>query len=72
MFLEELSPIFKQFAHHPASFIGGFFSGVLRLNLNDDPVKSWMAQQTGSTTNTHTTTDIHNGKTSGPQAIAIE
>jgi hypothetical protein len=69
MFLNELSPIFKQFTQHPASFTGGFFSGLLRLQLGDDPVKSWLNQQLGSTTST---TQAHNGRTSGPQSISIE
>ncbi|MCC5663651.1 hypothetical protein LC653_06840 [Nostoc sp. CHAB 5784] len=72
MFINELSPIFKEFIQHPASFVGGFFSGVLRLNLADDPVKSWLDQQTRSNSYTSTTTDAHNGKASGPQQISID
>ena len=51
MFLEELVPLFKEFTQHPASFMGGFVSGVHRLRLNDDNVKSWIAQQTNTNTN---------------------
>lgn len=72
MFIDELSPIFKEFTQHPASFLGGFFSGILRLNLADDPVKSWLDQQLGSTSYTSSTTQPDNGKTSGPQAISID
>lgn len=72
MFLEELTPIFKQLAQQPVSFMGGFFSGVLRLNLADDPVKSWLNQQSGSTSYTDTTCESPNGKASGPQSITIE
>jgi hypothetical protein len=72
MFLDELSPIFKQFTQHPGSFLGGFFSGLLRLNLADDPVKSWLAQQTGSNTYTSSGVGTHNGKASGPQSISID
>ena len=73
MFLDELSPIFKEFTQHPASFLGGFVSGILRLNLKDDPVKSWLDQQRGSTSYTTTTTsDTNNGKATGPQTISIE
>ncbi|MBD2435742.1 hypothetical protein [Nostoc sp. FACHB-110] len=67
MFLDELSPIFKEFTQHPASFLGGFVSGVLRLNLKDDPVKSWLDKQRGTTSYTS-----NNGKASGPQTISIE
>lgn len=72
MFLDELSPIWKQFSQHPVSFVGGFVSGALRLNLADDPVKSWLEKQTGSTTYTATAPEMHNGKAGGPQSIAIE
>ncbi|MBD2446186.1 hypothetical protein H6G76_03235 [Nostoc sp. FACHB-152] len=73
MFLDELSPIFKEFIQHPASFLGGFASGVLRLNLKDDPVKSWLDQQRGVTSlTTTTTTGGANGRATGPQSISIE
>ncbi|PLZ85599.1 hypothetical protein CEN45_18780 [Fischerella thermalis CCMEE 5198] len=72
MFVDELTPIFQQLARHPISFMGGFFSGVLRLNLADDPVKSWLNQQTGSNIHTTSTVEQNNGKPSGPQSIAIE
>jgi hypothetical protein len=72
MFIDELSPIFKQLTQHPVSFLGGFVSGVLRLNLADDPVKSWLDQQIRSTSYPINTTDAHNGRASGPQSISIE
>jgi hypothetical protein len=72
MFLQELSPIFQQVTQHPVSFFGGFFSGVLRLNLADDPVKSWLDQQIGTNTTTAPTTGGHNGKAKGPQQITID
>jgi hypothetical protein len=71
MFIDELTPIFKELAQHPLSFMGGVFSGVLRLNLNEDPVKSWLSQQTGFSS-TNTTTSPNNGKSSGPQRISID
>ena len=72
MFFEELSPILKQLTQHPVSFLGGFVSGMLHLNLTDDPVRSWLDQQISSSTYTSSTTQAHNGKTSGPQTISIE
>lgn len=71
MFLDELTPIFKELSQQPIAFLGGFFSGVFRLNLSDDPVKSWLDQQIGSPGYTATTSG-DNGKTSGPQSISIE
>jgi hypothetical protein len=72
MFIDELSPIFKQLTQHPVSFLGGFVSGVLRLNLGDDPVKSWLDKQIRSTSYPTHTTDANNGRASGPQSISIE
>jgi hypothetical protein len=72
MFLDELTPIFKELTQQPAAFLGGFFSGIFRLNLTDDPVKSWLDEQAASTSYTTTTTDTANGKTSEPQSISID
>ncbi|MEH1945871.1 MAG: hypothetical protein V7K77_02610 [Nostoc sp.] len=72
MFINELSPIFREFTQHPVSFVGGLFSGVLRLNLADDPVKSWLDKQIRSNSYTSSTTDAHNGKATGPQQISID
>lgn len=68
MFLDELTPLLKELVGQPASFLGGFFSGLFRLNLADDPVKSWLDQHAGSAS--MTTSNI-NGK-SGPQSISID
>jgi hypothetical protein len=73
MFLDELSPVLRELVQHPVAFLGGFFAGALRLNLNDDPVKSWLNHQTGVTApTTSSSAEAYNGKTQGPQAISIE
>jgi hypothetical protein len=72
MFINELSPLFKELTQHPVSFLGGFVSGVLRLNLADDPVKSWLDKQVGVSGYSNQTTEAHNGKATGPQSISIE
>ncbi|NES19552.1 MAG: hypothetical protein F6K41_11640 [Symploca sp. SIO3E6] len=72
MFLEELTPILTELTRQPVAFLGGFFSGAFRLNLSDDPVKSWLDKQTGSTGNTATSKESGNGNNSGPQSISIE
>jgi hypothetical protein len=72
MFLSELTPIFKELTQQPVAFLGGFFSGVFRLNLSDDPVKSWLDEQVASPGYTAATTSSDNGKTTGPQSISIE
>lgn len=70
MFITELMPVFRELTQQPIAFMGGLFSGVFRLNLKDDPVKSWLDQQTG-TTSFSSSPEVHNGK-SGPQSISID
>ena len=72
MFFDELTPIFKEFTQQPIAFLGGFFSGALRLNLADDPVKSWLDEQIGSTAGTTVTGNSENGNNQGPQSISID
>jgi hypothetical protein len=45
MFLSELIPIAREFAQQPLAFMGGFISGALRLNLTEEPLKSWLQKQ---------------------------
>jgi hypothetical protein len=49
MLLNELTPFFKELAKEPVAFCSGFISGALRLNLTDDPVKTWLEKQAGFT-----------------------
>lgn len=71
MFLDELTPLVKELAQQPIAFCGGLFSGLLRLNLADDPVKSWLDQQSGTSVYTNNS-GMNNGKSQGPQSIAID
>ena len=67
MFFSELTPIFKELTQQPITFTGGLVSGILRLNPNQDPLKSWLSQQ-GATPST-------SGSDKGthpPQTIDIE
>lgn len=45
MFLDELQPLMKELIQQPIAFAGGFFSGLLRLKINDEPLKAWLEQQ---------------------------
>ncbi len=47
MFLDELLPIAREIVKNPIAFAGGFASGALRLDLNEEPVKSWLGKQSG-------------------------
>ncbi len=71
MFFDELSPIIKEITQQPVAFFGGLVSGLLRLSLSDDPVKTWLDQQTG-TTSYSSSSGSHNGNGSGPQSILID
>ncbi len=71
MFVDELTPFFRELTNQPIAFLGGFFSGVFRLNLSEDPVKSWLDQQAGPAPYS-TTSESSNGKNNGPQSISID
>jgi hypothetical protein len=70
MFVQELSPIFQEFVHKPMVFLGGFASGLLRLNLSEDPVRTWLDRELGVTVSSSTPPSSSNG--SGPQSIDID
>ena len=69
MLLNELTPIFKELTKEPIAFCNGFISGVLRLDLNDDPLKTWLEQQAGYTPTTERPKSS-NGRE--PQSIEID
>ncbi len=48
MFLEELIPLYQEVSKQPIAFMGGFFSGLLRLNLSEEPLASWLKSQMSS------------------------
>lgn len=73
--MDELSPLVKELTAHPVSFLGGFFTGVLRLNLADDPVRSWLDQRSGNPPTTPPSdggNSNSNGSGRGPQSITID
>lgn len=74
MFFDELQPIFKELTSEPIAFMGGFVSGVLRLDLSDDPIKSWLGDEAPSTAGSPPNSDngSSNGSSDGPQSITIE
>jgi hypothetical protein len=70
MFVQELSPIFQELIHKPMVFLGGFASGLLRLNLSEDPVRTWLDRELGVTVSSPNPPAGGNG--SGPQSIDID
>ncbi|WP_110986969.1 hypothetical protein [Acaryochloris thomasi] len=72
MFFDELSPLFQEFLQKPLAFMGGFTSGVFRLNLADDPVKSWLEKETGKPVSDTAASNFDSSKNGGPQSISID
>jgi hypothetical protein len=56
MLFNELTPILKELTKEPVAFCSGFISGALRLNLTDDPVKTWLEKQAGFTATSNPST----------------
>ena len=71
MFLDELTPFMQELTRQPVAFLGGFVSGVLRLDLNDDPVKSWLENQNVDVPEQNGTASSA-GTANGPQKISID
>nr|XP_010918476.1 UPF0426 protein At1g28150, chloroplastic [Elaeis guineensis] len=40
----EDQPIIKDALKEPVAFMGGMFAGLLRLDLNEDPLKEWITR----------------------------
>ncbi len=73
MFLTELSPLVQELTQQPVAFLGGLMSGLLRLNLAEDPIKTWLDNQLGTVplSTSASETANPNGK-NGPQSINID
>ncbi|KFF41748.1 MAG: hypothetical protein JXR06_06045 [Candidatus Atelocyanobacterium thalassa] len=69
MFIKKIQPILKEFIQQPFAFTGGFASGILRLKITDDPLKSWLQKQ-GLSSYQHY--DDLDKKNAGPQNISID
>ena len=69
MFLTELTPLLQKFIQQPVAFASGFVSGVLHLNLNEEPLSQWLAKQ-GYDPASSNSTITRNGDR--PQSIDID
>jgi len=67
MFLDELTPFLRELTAQPAAFLGGLASGLLRLDLADDPVKQWLRTQGAAPT-----APAAEPSDDGPQKISID
>ena len=73
MFLDELSPLFKELMQNPVAFTGGLVSGLLRLDLSQDPVKSWLEKQGAAVDDSDSNSGPgSSGGSSGPTSISID
>lgn len=69
MFVDELTPFIRELAHQPVAFFGGFVSGLFRLDLAEDPVKTWLNKQGALPT---AASSAAAANSAGPQAIDID
>ena len=72
MFVDELTPFVRELARQPVAFCGGFFSGLFRLDLAEDPVKSWLAKQGAAPAVGENVSGANSANPKGPQSIDIE
>lgn len=70
--MDELTPLFRALTQNPVPFVGGFVAGVLRLNATEDPVKSWLVEQSSKPMSGFSDDRGNGTNGSGPQTIAIE
>ena len=69
MFVDELTPFVQELARQPVAFFGGFFSGLFRLDLAEDPVKTWLNKQGAAPVGTATPKPP---SAQGPKSIDID
>ncbi len=69
MFLSELAPALQKFLQQPIAFAGGFASGILHLNLNEEPLSKWLENQGYNQVNNNSATPNNKDK---PNSIDID
>ncbi|KAJ8629433.1 hypothetical protein MRB53_022756 [Persea americana] len=67
-------PIVKEALKEPVAFMSGMFAGLLRLDLNDDPLKEWLTRTVEASGITEEEIDVGNSEVEEdvPQQIEIE
>ncbi len=72
--MDELTPLLREFLSQPVAFLGGLVSGVLRLDLHEDPLKTWLEQQGACHKDKASATRSDRGERNGrgPQTITID
>lgn len=69
--LNDINPILEEYIQKPLAFAGGFVAGLLKVNLTEDPIKSWL-ENTISTPGTSPPSSSHPPNGNGPQTIDID
>lgn len=69
MFLTELTPALQKLIQQPIAFASGFVSGVLHLNLNEEPLSQWLEKQGYNPSGNNTGTSANSDR---PQSIKID
>ncbi|KAK9714287.1 hypothetical protein RND81_06G084100 [Saponaria officinalis] len=67
-------PIFKEAIKEPVAFMGGIFAGLLRLDLNEEPLKEWINKTVEASGITEKEIDVQGTSVDdrAPQQIDIE
>nr|KYP43071.1 hypothetical protein KK1_035514 [Cajanus cajan] len=66
-------PIVKEALKEPVAFFGGMFAGILRLDLNEEPLKEWVTRTVeGAGITEEETNTEESANEAAPQEIQIE
>lgn len=67
-------PILKEAVKEPVAFMGGVFAGLLRLDLNEEPLKDWVNRTVQASGINEEEVDVEGSKPEEetPQPIDIE
>ncbi len=69
MFLTELAPAWQKLVQQPVAFASGFVSGILHLNINEEPLSQWLAKQGYNPAGNNFSTSNNSDR---PQSIDID
>jgi len=72
MFLTELAPALQRLIQQPVAFASGFVSGVLHLNINEEPLSQWLEKQGYDATSNNSPNSSAANKSDRPQSIKID
>ena len=67
--------ILREALKEPVAFMGGVFAGLLRLDLNEDPLKEWVTrtvEASGIAEENNTDESNEGAQNDAPQQIEIE